>query len=44
MESPETDAEREEQSDQSVEEFVEEVENDPASNPQDPDEKRIQGG
>ena len=44
MESQEPDAEREDETTESPEEFAEEVESDPSANPDDPDLKRIQGG
>ena len=44
MESQEPDAEREDEATESVEEFVEEIESDPAHSPDDPEAKRIQGG
>jgi hypothetical protein len=44
METEQPATEREDDSTESVEEFVEKVENDPSANPQDEEAKRIQGG
>jgi hypothetical protein len=44
MESEERDTERDDAQTETTEEFVEEMENDPARNPDDPDLERVQGG
>jgi len=44
MESQERDTEREDQTEETPQEFAKELENDPARNPDEPELERVQGG